>query len=340
MIHHTIRFEGADRAFPCAEDDSLLRASLRAGIGFPYECNSGGCGACRFELVSGEVHDLWPGATGLTEVQRQRGMRLACQTQPRGECSIRLRSRGDRPGPQRIPVRGPARLIERIDLTHDMAEFCFAADWDADFLPGQYALLGLPGVEGSRAYSMSNLSNPDGVWKFIVKRVPKGRASNLLFDAIRVGDPVMLDGPYGFAFLRNDNARDIVCIAGGSGISPVLSILAGAVDPSIPPRKLTMFYGGRAPADLCVPSVIERDPNLRGRVHSITAISDPGHTEQWQGERGYIHDVVRRKLEEGGKAGACEYYFCGPPPMTDAVHRMLVVDLKVPVTQVHFDRFL
>ena len=49
-----------------ATEDSLLRAALRAGIGFPHECSVGGCGACRFELLGGEVEDLWPEAPGLS----------------------------------------------------------------------------------------------------------------------------------------------------------------------------------------------------------------------------------------------------------------------------------
>jgi toluene monooxygenase electron transfer component len=50
-----------------------------------------------------------------------------------------------------------------------------------------------------------------------------------------------------------------------------------------------------------------------------------------------IHEVVRNRL--GASAAAFEFYFCGPPPMTDAIHRLLLLEAQVPAGQLHFDRF-
>ena len=60
----------------------------------------------------------------------------------------------------------------------------------------------MPGVEGVRAYSMSNLPNEAGEWRFVVRRVPGGRGSTALFDTVAVGDTIMLDAPYGHGFFR------------------------------------------------------------------------------------------------------------------------------------------
>ena len=57
-------------AFSCAADDTILRAGLRAGLGFPYECNSGACGTCKVELLEGKIHSLRPDAPGLGERDR------------------------------------------------------------------------------------------------------------------------------------------------------------------------------------------------------------------------------------------------------------------------------
>lgn len=54
---HNIRIAGTDIAYAATAGDNLLRAGLRAGIGLPYECNAGGCGSCKFELISGEVEE-------------------------------------------------------------------------------------------------------------------------------------------------------------------------------------------------------------------------------------------------------------------------------------------
>ena len=55
MPEFTIDFDGLDQTISCAAGDTILRAALRAGLGFPYECNSGGCGSCKFELVDGTI---------------------------------------------------------------------------------------------------------------------------------------------------------------------------------------------------------------------------------------------------------------------------------------------
>lgn len=336
----SIRIAGAEAiAFDCGAGDTILAAALRSGLGFPYECNSGGCGSCQFELVEGSVEDAWPEAPGISDRQRGRGRRLACQSVPAGDCTIKV-SLDQGMVPPVVPAVRTVRFDGSRMLTADMAEFTFRGEAPADFRPGQFAMLGLPGVEGARAYSMCNLANDEGLWRFIIKRVPGGRGTGVLFDALQPGDAVRIDGPFGNSYLRTGNGRDIVCIAGGSGISPVLSILRGiAATPGLDGRRVLLFHGGRGPADMCVGAMLEAEPALRDRVVLHAAISDdsaPG-AAGWTGARGMIHERVRAELGEA--MTSYDYYFCGPPPMTDAVHRMLLLEAEVPASQLHFDRF-
>lgn len=340
MKSFTIQIAGAaDKTFRCNDDDSVLSAALRSELGFPYECNSGGCGTCQFEVLEGEVRDLWPEAPGLSSRARDRGRRLACQCVPLTDCTIKV-SLKDELVPPLVPQRQQLVFVAATPVTADMSEFSFQGACPAEFLPGQFAGLVLPGVEGPRSYSMSNLPNDDGLWNFVIKRVPGGKGTGLLFDQLQPGDEIAIDGPYGNSYLRSDNGRDIACIAGGSGLSPVLAILRGAVRaPELEQRRLLVFYGGRGPQDVCVPDIIAADPLLSERVEVYTAISDdeaPGAAE-WTGERGFVHELVRKTL--GDTMPAFDFYFCGPPPMTDAVHRMLLLDYKVPNRQLYFDRF-
>ncbi len=339
MKRYSIKIAGTqEAAFACEEGDTLLGGALRSSQGFPYECNSGGCGSCQFELVEGELKERWAEAPGLSPRARARGRRLACQCEPLTDCAIKVVLKDDAV-PVLAPLRQTLNFLGARPLTPDMSEFCFRTE-AADFLPGQYAMLGLPGVEGARAYSMGNLPNGEGLWNFVIKRVPGGRGTAVLFDSLTPGDQVAMDGPYGNSYLRTGNDRDIVCIAGGSGLSPVLSILRAAVkQPELSGRRLHLFYGGRGPEDICVAQIVEDDPVLRERIELHTAISDetaPG-AEQWTGNRGFVHELVRSTL--GERIPTFDYYFCGPPPMTDAVHRMLLLDYKVPAQQLHFDRF-
>lgn len=334
-----VQIEGV-AGFRCDPGQNLLRAALREGLGFPYECNSGGCGNCHFELLEGQMTELWAAAPGLSASARAGGRRLACQSLVTGDCRIKVRLK-----PAFISVKAAAlrsaRLVSRRAMTTDMAEYTFECEGAADFLPGQYALLRLPGVTGDRAYSMSNLPNSEGRWSFIIKRTPNGCGTTVLAEQLREGAQLELDGPYGLAYLRPEAPRDLICIGGGSGLSPLKSILAGAVrEPALATRRILLFYGGRTPADICTDRLLEEDASLRGRVEVIPAISDVSGEVSWDGERGFIHEVLQRWLDKGHRAQDHEYYFCGPPPMTDAVQRLLMLDRRVPAAQLHFDRFL
>ena len=324
-------------AFPCAAHDTITRAALRAGVALPYECNTGACGSCKVELMSGDIESLRPDSTALSDRDRAKSRVLGCQAQPRSDCVIKVRVDPAAPAMPR-PAEQVATLVSTRDLTHDIREFDFALAAPAGFLPGQYALLRLPGVAAVRAYSMSNIAGGT-CWQFQVKRVPGGQATGVLFDRLTVGAKIALDGPFGHAYLRVDAPRDVVCIAGGSGVSPVLSIARGMAEcASLNGRHLYFFYGGRTPADICGEDVLRALPQLQGRCTYVPVVSslETATADVWSGRTGFVHDAVADAL--GARLPAFEFYFSGPPPMTLAVQRMLM-QAKVPMGQVHFDQF-
>ncbi|MGB1562596.1 MAG: 2Fe-2S iron-sulfur cluster-binding protein [Sinimarinibacterium flocculans] len=340
MNQHKITIDGADGvSFAQCEGDTVLRAALRAGLGFPYECNSGGCGSCKFDLVSGEVDNLWPDAPGLTERDRRKQRLLACQCRAKGPVSVRVRL-GEEYQPQVPPRRQIARLIETIDVTSDIREFRFRTPVPATFLPGQYAMLDIPGVAQPRAYSMSNLGNEDGDWHFQIRLVPNGRATAQLFGQLRVGDEIGIDGPYGLAWLRPESPRHIACIAGGSGLAPMVSIARGAAAAGIlgEGRELHFFYGGRTPKDICGEVFLQALPGYAKHIHyhPVVSIAEAAG-EAWGGATGFVHDHVRNTI--GDRMAEFEFYFAGPPPMTQALQDLLMVQHRVPYTQIHYDRF-
>ncbi|MGU7814805.1 2Fe-2S iron-sulfur cluster-binding protein [Burkholderia sp. AW49-1] len=333
-MEHQITIEGGATFAVDASEDALLRGALRAGVGLPHECSVGGCGACRFELVSGSMATLWPDAPGLSERDRTRGKRLACQSRPTGDCTIRVRC-DDSYLPVVAPSRREAELVARRSVTPDMSEFTFRAPAAATFRAGQYALLYPHSAKGARAYSMSNLPNGDGLWQFVIRRVPGGAGSNALFDRIGIGDRILLDGPYGHAYLRDDDARDIVCIAGGSGLAPMLSIARGALaQPGA--AHVHFFYGARSQADLGAATELEALAHERLSISIVLSAADP--SQQWNGATGFVHDEAERVLAR--PLDQYRFYFAGPPPMIEAVQDLLMLRHKVPFAQLHFDRFV
>jgi len=333
-----IAVAGSDVSYSCESADTLLRSGLRGGIGLSYECNAGSCGTCKIEVLEGEVEDLWPQAPGLSEKDRQRGRRLACQSVPQSDCTIKSRL-ADQYIARHAPTRQWARLTDVRSVTHDIGEFTFKTEGAALFQCGQYAMVRLPGTRGPRAYSMSNTSNSDGVWKFMIRRTPTGAVSNALFQ-LPVDSHIELDGPYGLAYLREESPRDIVCVAGGSGIAPMVSILDGARDTdSLRKVGAWLFYGGRGPSDVPAIDTILASHHLEIGLEWHPVISVPALAEggNWGGEVGFVHDMLPHKLPK--PLHEYEFYFAGPPPMIEATVRLLVVGHKVPMTQLHYDRF-
>ncbi len=338
MLHqvHQVRLAGTDLAFACAAGDTLLRAAQRAGIHFPYECNVGSCGNCKFEHVGGELHNAWPQAPALSDKDRQRKRALGCQSQPLSDCTIKLR-----PQPRYAPVHRPLRqravLGARRAITPDNDEVGVVLDAAQRFEPGQYALCHLPGVAGPRAYSMSNIAQAGGakLWQFQVRRVPSGQGSAALF-ALQPQQEVQIDGPYGMAWLRRDAPRDLLCLAGGSGLAPMISIARGAMhEPALAQRQLHFIYGGRTPQDLCGQDMLAALPGWGTRLHYRAFVSTPQPAGSPH-EVAFVHEAALKL--HGPQLPSMEVYFAGPPPMATAVQRMLL-DAGVPPEQQHFDTF-
>lgn len=338
-VAHRITLAGSEGSFDCDAHDTVLRAALRAGIAFPYECNVGACGNCKFELIDGAVEMKWEQAPAWTDKDRARNRYLGCQCAPRGDCTIRLR-----PAAHYAPVHPPRRvtgtLESRRSITYDIDEFRFSLSADMPFEPGQYALLGLPGVAGVRAYSMSNIADAPRMLHFQVRRVPNGQGSSVLFDRLTPGDRVDIDGPYGMAYLRRDVARDVLCVAGGSGLAPMISIARGlAIDPALADVKLHFLYGGRTARDVCGRDMLATLPGFDERLHFDAAVSDDSPQDgcaPWTGHVGFVHELADSLF--GDRLRDMEIYFAGPPAMGQAIQRTLLAR-KVPFEQVHFDQF-
>jgi toluene monooxygenase electron transfer component len=334
-----VRIEKSEAFYSCDGMDTITRAGLKAGLGMPYECNAGGCGTCRFELVEGEVENLYPNAPALTERDRKRGRQLACQSRPKGDVTIRQRLE-DIYIPHVKPLRQKFELAGVREVTHDIAEFKFRGEKPQAFLPGQYALVYIDGVPAPRGYSMSNIANePASDWDFQIRKKPGGAATTALFERLKPGDMVHIDGPYGHAYLREDSPRDVVCVAGGSGISPMLSVARGmAASPKMKGRTLHFFMGGRAPRDITGEEALSQLPGWGENIHYHPAISEPGLEERgdWSGRFGLIHEVVAET--HAGRMPEFEWYFAGPPPMVNAMADVLRLAGVKPEQQ-HFDRY-
>ena len=162
-----------------------------------------------------------------------------------------------------------------MPLANDLWEFRFAANKPAEFLPGQYAKFHLPDVQGPRSYSMSNIANAEGAWEFQIKRTPGGAACDVLFDRLEEGDDVVIDAPYSIAHLQVETDRPTVCIAGGSGLAPMVSILRGLGTEPDGANNAILYYGARTPNDVVAPSAFAGIAGFSPESQYLPVVSEP-----------------------------------------------------------------
>ncbi len=330
-----VTFE-AGATVPCRPGETVLHAGLRAGLDLPYECASGGCGSCRAVLVEGTVTSNWPDAAGLTERDRRRGNRvLMCQSLPDGPCTVRATpitvvDRGAEPPPSRLA----GRIEHRELLTADTARFLVRVEGELPYLPGQFVLLDL--VDGTRrAYSMTrpfDPGDPDAV-ELLIRAKPGGAASAVLFGPDAPGSALTVEGPYGRAYGRPASPAPVVCLAGGTGLAPILAIADDLVGRG---RGVELYVGARRAADLVL---VDRLLALRDRgAHVVGVVEQPGeHPALGPLRAGLALDHL---ADDRPDLGAHDVYLAGPAPMIDASLRRLVRNGTARADRVFFDRFL
>jgi propane monooxygenase reductase subunit len=172
---------------------------------------------------------------------------------------------------------------------------------------------------------------------FIVKKYPNGAFSSRLDGGLQIGDALIAKGPYGTCFRREQRSGPMLLIGGGSGMSPLWSILADHIE-SAEQRPVRLFYGARKRADLFYLDEIAAIAARLEDFQFIPALSDADADDRWDGETGFVHEVVLRHLRGEHMTGAIDAYACGPTPMIDALLPVLQMNGVEP-DHIYFDKF-
>jgi toluene monooxygenase electron transfer component len=333
-------------AFDCAPGETLLYAGLAHGLTLPHECATGTCGTCRARIMSGEAEVVWEGAPGAAKLKRDKGDVLLCQTRARGDCVLRVPADvAAKPERHQTPAVRSGVIGGLRRLTSDVVHFEVALSAPMDFDAGQFVVLEIPGLEGGRAYSMVNYGRGIERVELVVKRKPGGGFGDWIDGPAAAGARVGVFGPLGRATFHPEEGRDLLMIAGGSGVAGMMSILARAGEEDyFAERRGRVFFGVRTLADAFYLDDFARSVDRgRGNLRVTLALSheDPGvaaHPEHAGVElaTGFVHEVAANAM--AGDYDGWMAYLAGPPPMVDGAIRALLV-AGVGRSAIRYDKF-
>ena len=223
------------------------------------------------------------------------------------------------------------RVLRVVRETPDASSIVFEIPAELapvfEYQSGQFLTLQIPhaGKHLYRCYSLASSPAVESEHKVTVKRVAEGRISNWINESLGAGDVVKVLPPAGQFVLGADSA-DLLLFAGGSGITPVISILKTAL--AAGQRRVRLIYANRDEPSIIFRKEIDdlaaRYPDRLEVVHRLDV------------REGFVDaSAVRRHLEGCRQR---EVYICGPGPFMDTVEKTLL-ESGVPANAIHIERF-
>jgi ferredoxin-NADP reductase len=206
-----------------------------------------------------------------------------------------------------------------------------------DFLPGQFLQVQVEPDGGKpvrRSYTIASSPTQRAYVEVTVKREEQGIVSCYLHDNTKVGDLIKVSGPFGSFTFTGSDADSIVLIAGGVGITPMMSVLRYLTDTAWP-GEIFFLYGANSTEEFVFREEIERLERHDPKLHVLATMArSPGTV--WLGPEGVItKDLLERAVPDLGRR---RIHLCGPPPMMASI-KLMLKELGVPDAQVHSEAF-
>lgn len=336
---NVVRLHPVGIEFEVEENETVLDAAFRQGIALPHGCKEGQCSACKCVLTEGDVELKKYSTFALNEMERGQDHILLCRTLAHSDLDIELLNYDEEVLSKSIPVKEFTGVVTSVSaLTHDIRRLEISLEQPLKFWAGQYVDITLSGPEKiTRAFSMANSPGESQKLAFIIKKYPNGRFSSRLDGDLAVGTKVGIKGPYGTCFRRENRTGAMILVGGGSGMSPLWSILHDHLS-SGEVRPVYFFYGARTQADLfnldCFAELSANHPEFT----FIPVLSHAADDTAWRGEKGFVHEVVGAHLRNAAYGEDVDVYACGPSPMIEALTPVLQMN-DVEADRIFFDKF-
>lgn len=247
-----IKLEPSGHEIACEPGDTVLTAVERAGYALPNNCRAGACGECKVKVVRGEFDQGIVLDMALSPEERAQGYGLMCMAKPLSD-ELVIEWGTDDAKPKLFPPRENMLHVvtDKIARTPRITEFHLRPLGNAvRYWPGQYVTLGdAEAGAPKRCYSIAGAPRPDGEIVLHVTRDENGATSRWLHDQVQVGQTVKLSGAYG-TFIGDPSVETpVLCLAAGSGLAPILSLLEAALRRGFK-QPIRLMFSARSADDI------------------------------------------------------------------------------------------
>ena len=204
------------------------------------------------------------------------------------------------------------------------------------FVPGQFVnvAFSIGGARMNRSYSISSSPTHREYVELTVRREPRGAVSRHIDDLLKVGDEIEAGGPVGRFVFTGAEADSIALIAGGVGITPMMSITRYLTERGWP-GDIFFVYACRAPVDFIFQKELASLEQLNPKLH-VTVTMSRGEGTNWKGPRGRLtKELLAQSIPN---IASRRIHLCGPPSMMEST-KAILTELGVPPEQVKTEAF-
>lgn len=329
-----IRLENSGREFEAAELEFVLDAAERAGLNLPYSCRDGICGTCKARLSSGSIDHGYYAASALSEQEREQGYFLMCCSIAQTDLLVDapVEELGFSPGP--VTLACQVRRIERPADDVAVVYLDLPIGVTFRFRAGQYVEVFM--ADGlRRSFSIANAPQDSATVELHIRHVPGGRFTSQVFEQLKPGDPLTIEGPKGGFYLRKE-VRPVILLASGTGFAPIKSMVLYGMRHKLR-GPATFYWGGRRPKDLYMSDMPAQWAAEYPGFHFVPVVSQAGLGDAWQGRTGLVHEAVMADFPD---LSGHDVYACGVPAMVNAARRDFVAQCGLPPERFFADLFL
>ena len=292
--------------------ETILEAALHQGLNLPYQCREGVCGTCKGKILRGTV-DYGTYQNGvLTEAEKAEGKALFCCAKPLSDLDIECHEVNEL---GRFPIKTMNVRVQKMERAAPdvmLLELSPEGDEHMNFIAGQYiAVLLDDGTK--RSYSFANAPHEPDRLQLHIRLVEGGKFTGYVFNEMKVGDVLRIEGPLGSFFLREDSDKPIIFMSGGCGFGSIKSMVEHAFNIGLN-RPMVLYWGARTPANL-YSDLPEKWQREHDNFKFIPVLSEPEPEHHWQGRTGLVHEAI---LQDYQKLDGYQVYACGSPEMVSA----------------------